>query len=108
MLEDDLFFAPHDDPPAENSVAADPAATLQKVFGYSEFRPGQWPVIETALKGEPVLAIMPTGGGKSLCYQLPAALLPGTSLVISPLISLMRRLRPACAMWPWLTASSLM
>ena len=90
MLEDDLFFAPHDDPPVAPSVTANPAATLQKVFGYSEFRPGQWPVIETALEGQPVLAIMPTGGGKSLCYQLPALVKNDLTVVVSPLIALMR------------------
>ena len=68
----------------------DPRAVLHDVFGYSDFRPGQWPVIEAALAGEPVLAIMPTGGGKSLCYQLPALVRDDLSVVVSPLIALMR------------------
>lgn len=68
----------------------DPQAVLHDVFGYSDFRPGQWPVIEAALAGEPVLAIMPTGGGKSLCYQLPALVRDDLSVVVSPLIALMR------------------
>jgi len=63
---------------------------LREGFGMEEFRPGQADVVRAIGSGRPTLAVMPTGGGKSLCYQLPAALFPGTSLVISPLISLMR------------------
>lgn len=63
---------------------------LQRVFGYSEFRPGQERLIDGVLSGRDVFGIMPTGGGKSMCYQLPGLLLPGITLVISPLISLMR------------------
>lgn len=59
-------------------------------FGLSEFRPGQRDVIETVLAGKDCLCIMPTGGGKSLCYQLPAILLDGVTLVVSPLIALMK------------------
>jgi ATP-dependent DNA helicase RecQ len=62
---------------------------LEKHWGHSEFRPFQEQIINTVLEGEDVLAILPTGGGKSLCYQLPALLLEGTVLVISPLIALM-------------------
>ncbi|MBO7252640.1 MAG: DNA helicase RecQ [Oscillospiraceae bacterium] len=62
---------------------------LQRVFGYSQFRPGQEALIDGILGGRDVFGIMPTGGGKSMCYQLPAMLLPGITLVISPLISLM-------------------
>ncbi len=62
---------------------------LQRVFGYSEFRGGQAALIDGALAGRDVFGVMPTGGGKSLCYQIPALLLPGVTLVISPLISLM-------------------
>ena len=63
---------------------------LQRVFGYSEFRPGQETLIDGILSGQDVFGIMPTGGGKSMCYQIPALLLPGITFVVSPLISLMR------------------
>ena len=63
---------------------------LQHYFGYSEFRPGQQALIHGILSGRDVFGIMPTGGGKSLCYQVPALAMPGITLVISPLISLMR------------------
>ncbi|KHT61787.1 ATP-dependent DNA helicase RecQ [Photobacterium gaetbulicola] len=63
---------------------------LQEVFGYQEFREGQQPVIEAAVCGQDCLVIMPTGGGKSLCYQIPALLRDGLTLVVSPLISLMK------------------
>ncbi|MBY5982181.1 DNA helicase RecQ [Ferrimonas balearica] len=64
--------------------------TLQQVFGFRAFRPGQDEVVAQALAGRDCLVIMPTGGGKSLCYQLPALVLPGLTVVISPLISLMK------------------
>ncbi|MEG1117959.1 MAG: DEAD/DEAH box helicase, partial [Janthinobacterium sp.] len=63
---------------------------LRSVFGVARLRAGQQDVIDSVLAGHDTLAIMPTGSGKSLCYQLPAALLPGATLVISPLISLMK------------------
>lgn len=64
--------------------------TLEQYFGYTSFRTGQRQVIEHVLTGEDCLAVMPTGQGKSLCYQLPALLLPGLTLVISPLVALMK------------------
>ena len=64
--------------------------TLQKYFGYAAFRDGQREVVEKILNGENILAAFPTGYGKSLCYQLPALMLPGITVIVSPLISLMK------------------
>jgi ATP-dependent DNA helicase RecQ len=66
------------------------ATLLRDVFGFDAFRPGQQNIVEAVTAGENVLAIMPTGGGKSLCFQLPALLRDGVTVVISPLIALMR------------------
>ena len=63
---------------------------LKSVFGFDDFRPGQEAVIGAVLAGENVLAVMPTGAGKSLCYQLPALVRGGLTVVVSPLIALMR------------------
>ena len=63
---------------------------LTRYFGYDSFRPGQQGIVEALLAGHDVLGVMPTGAGKSVCYQIPAALSPGVTLVVSPLISLMR------------------
>ncbi len=68
----------------------DAAPLLRDVFGFDEFRPGQEEIVDAVTAGENVLAIMPTGGGKSLCFQLPALLRDGVTVVISPLIALMR------------------
>ncbi|MBK1691665.1 DNA helicase RecQ [Ectothiorhodospira mobilis] len=70
--------------------SADPLRILQDTFGYTSFRPPQDAVIETLMGGGDALVIMPTGGGKSLCYQIPAMALPGTGVVVSPLIALMQ------------------
>src|SRR5437899_9080567 len=69
------------------TVAAD---LLTERFGYETFRPGQEHVVESLLAGRSALAVFPTGAGKSLCYQLPALLLDGVTVVVSPLIALMK------------------
>src|SRR5690606_35560858 len=78
------------DLPLAAPEAADPLSVLRTVFGFSSFRPGQREVIDAVLAGRDCIAVMPTGAGKSLTYQLPARMLPGTVLVVSPLISLMK------------------
>jgi ATP-dependent DNA helicase RecQ len=76
--------------PADSLTLDSARATLRRVFGYPDFRGGQPGAIAGVLARRDVLALMPTGGGKSLCYQVPALMLPGLTLVVSPLISLMQ------------------
>src|SRR6476620_10794855 len=68
----------------------DATDALRKHFGFDEFREGQREVISTILSGKDAVVVMPTGSGKSLCYQLPAMMLSGATLVVSPLIALMK------------------
>ena len=82
-LSDSLFASPSE---ARDAALAEGLARL----GHAEFRPGQREAIEGLLDDHRLLLVAPTGGGKSLCYQLPALLFPGTTVVVSPLIALMR------------------
>ena len=75
---------------SDSGIYKTPKEALKAVFGYDSFRQGQESVINAVLDGRDILAVMPTGAGKSLCYQVPAMLLSGITLVISPLISLMQ------------------
>ena len=88
---------------------ADPHSILKKVFGYDSFRPGQEDIVRRLLDGQDVLAVMPTGAGKSICYQVPALMLPGITFVVSPLVSLMgdqvRALKEAGARPSYLNSS---
>ena len=76
--------------PTNSDVFTRALAALKEYFGYAAFRDAQAPVVQSVLAGRDTVAIMPTGAGKSICFQVPALLLPGVTLVISPLISLMK------------------
>lgn len=75
---------------ADSHLIRDPLAALEHHFGFREFLAGQEPVVSSLLAGRDTMAVMPTGGGKSLCYQLPAMVMEGVTLIISPLIALMK------------------
>jgi ATP-dependent DNA helicase RecQ len=77
-------------PPEPVALAAEPAAALHELFGFAAFRRGQREAVEAGLAGRDVLVVMPTGSGKSLCYQLPALMRTDLTLVVSPLVSLMQ------------------
>ena len=82
-----------DSPTAENimpELPSTPLEVLSKVFGYDKFRDGQQAVIDAVVNGQDALVLLPTGGGKSLCYQIPALVRQGVAVVVSPLISLMQ------------------
>jgi ATP-dependent DNA helicase RecQ len=77
-------------PPGGRPTLAEAREVLQRFFGYPDFRGGQRAAVQAALAGRDVLVLMPTGGGKSLCFQVPALALPGLTIVVSPLVSLMK------------------
>ena len=74
----------------DNPYFASALDVLRRFYGYQNFRPAQEPVIQSLLGGHDTVAVMPTGAGKSICFQIPAMVFPGITLVISPLISLMK------------------
>src|SRR5438034_2951020 len=84
-LYDTPLFAP-----LAGARFTDPQQVLESVFGYREFRPGQRKIIDAVIAGRDCIGLMPTGAGKSLTFQIPAKILPGPVLVLSPLISLMK------------------
>ena len=82
----------------DSPVTADPIAILRGRFGYPSFRPGQEELIRSVLAGQDTLGVLPTGGGKSVCYQIPAMMIDGLTLVVTPLVSLMQdQVVRACA-----------
>ena len=89
-MDEDTGHTPPSVPDASSAPTLDDARrALRDCFGYEDFRLGQKSVIEAILAGRDALAVMPTGAGKSLCYQIPSIVLPGVAIVVSPLVSLM-------------------
>ena len=89
-MDEDTGHTPPSAPDALPAPTLDDARrALRDYFGYEDFRLGQKSVIEAILAGRDALAVMPTGAGKSLCYQIPSIVLPGVAIVVSPLVSLM-------------------
>src|SRR5438132_440274 len=84
------MIGPRLPPPVPDAPSPEAFAALRERFGFEAFRAGQGEVIAASLAGRDVLCVMPTGAGKSLCYQVPALLSPGVTLVVSPLIALMK------------------
>ena len=78
------------EPAMPDTRAADPRDVLRQTFGYDDFRPGQRPVVDALLSGISTLAVMPTGAGKSICFQVPALAMEGIAIVVSPLVALMQ------------------
>src|SRR5919205_3769006 len=78
------------DSPRTDSETSEASRVLQRVFGYEEFREGQQEIIDHVIAGGDALVLMPTGGGKALCYQIPALIRKGVGVVVSPLIALMQ------------------
>src|SRR5215210_6584346 len=78
------------EPPQPFARAMEPDEALREVFGFPGFRPGQRDAVDAAIAGRDVLVVMPTGSGKSLCYQLPALMRADLTLVVSPLVALMQ------------------
>lgn len=88
MYPDQDFDQLTREPPS--AAQRSPEQVLHEVFGYESFRPLQGDIVREVVNGGDALVLMPTGGGKSLCYQVPALVRPGTAIIVSPLIALMQ------------------
>ena len=88
--EGQFTFLEADSDNEPSATGLTPIEVLHRYWGYDSFRPLQLPIIENILSGKDTIGLLPTGGGKSLTFQVPALILPGVTLVVSPLISLMK------------------